>query len=59
MSQFTRRFQSQALRIYEFREGAARRPFVRLMQMRGYTYLRIGPVVLIREGWRLIVRGAR
>jgi hypothetical protein len=59
MSEFTRRYRTQALRTYAYREGLARRPWFRLMtSIKGYTYLRVGPVVVIRDGWRVSLRRA-
>ncbi|HEV8573535.1 MAG TPA: hypothetical protein VGR43_02400 [Dehalococcoidia bacterium] len=57
-SRFAHHYRSQAFRTYAFQEARARRPFVRLLAIPGYTYLRIGTVVFIRDGWRLILKGA-
>lgn len=56
-SRFAHHYRSQAFKTYAFQEGRARRPFVRLLtSIPGYTYLRIGPVAVIRDGLRLIVK---
>lgn len=58
-TRFAHHYRSQAFKTYAFQEGRARRPLVRLLtNIPGYTYLRIGPVVVIRDGRRLIVKGA-
>lgn len=56
-SNFARHYKAQALKVYVFQEGRARRPFVRLLTtFDGLTYLRIGPIAFIRDGWRLTVK---
>lgn len=58
-TRFAHHYRTQAFKTYAFQEGRARRPFVRLLtSIPGYWYLRVGPVVVIRDGWRLIVKGA-
>lgn len=57
-TRFSRHFRSQAFKTYAFQEGRARRPFARFLKTPGFTYLRVGPVIVIRDGWRLVVRTA-
>jgi hypothetical protein len=57
-TRFAHHYRSQAFKTYAFQEGRARRPFVRFLTIPGYTYFRVGPVVIIRDGWRLAVKGA-
>ena len=58
-SQFAHHYRTQAFKTYAFQEGRARRPLVRLLtSIPGYTYLRVGPPVVIRDGRRFIVKGA-
>ena len=51
---FARHYRSQAFRTYRFREGFARRPFVRVARsIPGFFYLCIGPIAIWRDGRRI------
>lgn len=53
-SEFAHRFRSQALRTYIWREGRARRPFIRVMRhINGFFWIGIGPLSAWVDGRRI------